>query len=148
MPVPADLPKEALTAYFRDQHDVLLAFLFGSQARGDAGPHSDVDLAVWLAPEAARDPAARTGMLTELMRVCGRPDIDLVVLNQASPLLQHRVLRDGHVLFARGTRVLAEFTIRAMQEYVDTELLRALRYRWLRQQLAKIGLEAKGGPVG
>ena len=38
----------ALAELFERQPDVVAAYLFGSQARGDAGPLSDVDSAVWL----------------------------------------------------------------------------------------------------
>jgi predicted nucleotidyltransferase len=37
----------------RDQHEVRLAFLFGSRARAGARPDSDFDIAVLLDPDAA-----------------------------------------------------------------------------------------------
>ena len=40
--------KPALEAYFAALDDVVLAYLFGSYARGQAGPLSDVDVAVLL----------------------------------------------------------------------------------------------------
>lgn len=35
-----------------ERHDAVLAYLYGSQARGDAGPLSDVDVAVLFGPNA------------------------------------------------------------------------------------------------
>ncbi|RLC56366.1 MAG: hypothetical protein DRI80_16390, partial [Chloroflexota bacterium] len=37
------------------RHGVVLAYLFGSQAEGTAGPLSDVDIAVLLGPEVPRE---------------------------------------------------------------------------------------------
>ncbi len=42
-----------LQNFFHGRNEVELAFLFGSQARGTAGPLSDVDIAVLIADNAA-----------------------------------------------------------------------------------------------
>lgn len=101
--------------------EVLEAYLFGSVARGEGAPHSDVDVAVYIDRAAA--PEARFGLqaelATELMSALHRNDIDVVLLNDATPLLYHRVLRDGVRLFARD---LARTTTRegaAISRYCD-----------------------------
>lgn len=38
--------KAMIENYFASLHEVELAYLFGSQARGQAGPLSDVDVAI------------------------------------------------------------------------------------------------------
>lgn len=130
--------QQALCEYFGRRPEVAAALLFGSRARGEARPQSDVDLAVLLTPEAASTGVSRSQMLAELMNLAPpQLRVDLAFLNDASPLLQHRVLRDGIVLFVRDNRALARFTIRAMQRYEDTRRLRRLQHEWLRQ---KVGL--------
>ena len=42
--------QQALSEAF-ERHGVVLAYLYGSQARGDAGPLSDVDVAVLFSPD-------------------------------------------------------------------------------------------------
>jgi predicted nucleotidyltransferase len=42
--------QQALDQAF-ESHGVVLAYLYGSQARGDAGPLSDVDVAVLFGPD-------------------------------------------------------------------------------------------------
>jgi predicted nucleotidyltransferase len=83
--------------------EVQEAYLFGSQARGEASAHSDVDVAVYV--DAARAVGGTWGydaeLASELMAALGRNDVDVVVLNDAPPLLYHRVLRDGVRLLSR-----------------------------------------------
>jgi len=40
--------EETLKKYFAAQKDVVAVYLFGSYARGNERPGSDVDVAVWL----------------------------------------------------------------------------------------------------
>ena len=42
---------EALKNYFKNRNDVAFAFLYGSQAKGNATQLSDVDIAVYFSPE-------------------------------------------------------------------------------------------------
>lgn len=101
--------------------EILEAYLFGSHARGEAMPHSDIDIAVYVHREHL--PPAPWGYAAELtadlMAGLGRNDIDVVVLNDAPPLLYHRVLRDGERLLSRD---LAATTTRegyAISRYCD-----------------------------
>lgn len=97
----------AVTARIREALEVhagvLEAYIFGSSVRGDAASHSDLDVAVYLDPGLAA--IARRlltlELATDLMAALGRNDIDLVCLNDATPLLYHRVLRDGARVFSR-----------------------------------------------
>ena len=87
---------ERLEATLARRPEVLEAYLFGSRGRGDASPHSDVDVAVFVDRTALPDaPFGYVASLTtELIRALGRNDVDVVLLNDAPPLLYHRVLRD------------------------------------------------------
>ena len=85
------------------RREILEAYLFGSCAREEASAHSDVDVAVYVDRTALPDaPFGYVAALTtELIRALGRNDVDVVLLNDASPLLYHRVLRDGRRLVSR-----------------------------------------------
>lgn len=103
------------------REEVAEAYLFGSQARGDAQAHSDVDVAVYLDPHPP--PACpfgyAAGLTTDLMAALGRSDVEVVVLNKAPPLLYHRVLRDGLRVCSKN---LAQTTTRegyALSRYCD-----------------------------
>jgi predicted nucleotidyltransferase len=101
--------------------EVLDAYLFGSQARGDAGPLSDVDVAVYVEPAALGRPGfgIQAELGSDLQAALGRSDVDVVVLNQAPPLLYHRVLRDGVRLLSRSEPETATREGQALSRYCD-----------------------------
>ena len=114
-------PRERLVRALRERPEVLEAYLFGSQARGDAHAESDVDVAVYVERGATGDPAF--GYMAELATVLasalGQECVDVVVLNEAPPLLYHRVLRDGVRLLARDPRATTVREGRALSRYCD-----------------------------
>jgi predicted nucleotidyltransferase len=95
------------------------AWLFGSVARGEAGPLSDVDIAVLLTPDVAPEERLKVaiGLVEALERRCGR--VDLVLLDEGSSLLKHRVLLDGILLVERDENRRIKFEARAIQAYLD-----------------------------
>jgi predicted nucleotidyltransferase len=107
------------------------AWLFGSVARGEAGPLSDVDVAVLLnakvPPEARMDIAA--ALVEKLESRCDR--VDLVLLDEVSPALQHSVIREGLLLVERDADRRVTFEVRAIQEYLDFQYLSAIYDREL-----------------
>ena len=109
-----------------DRNGVAAAYVFGSQARGNPGPLSDVDVAVWAAP--GSNPSRRFALRLELARAATRAldgeTVDLVVLDDASPLLRQRAWRDGELLVDRDPRTRIRDEARALVEFLDTKPLR------------------------
>lgn len=104
---------------------VLAVWGFGSQARGEAGAASDLDLAVLLDREISlADELRLRSRVTEALR---RDDVDLVVLNSAPPLLRYEVVAAGRRLFARDEEAADRFEERAMRECFDTAYLRQVQ---------------------
>jgi len=101
--------------------EILEAYLFGSAATGSAQAHSDIDVAVYLGdPLPASSPFGYAADLSAtLMRGLGAPRVDVVVLNEAPPLLYHRVLRDGVRILARDLRATTTREGRALSRYCD-----------------------------
>lgn len=115
----------AITEVCGSRADVAAVYLFGSVARGVAGPASDVDVAVLF----GRQPPAllegpRFSLEGELERVLGRP-VDLVVLNDAPVDLRTRVLRDGRILIDRDRSARIAFEVRTRNEAFDLQLILA-----------------------
>jgi predicted nucleotidyltransferase len=84
----------------RTEHEVRLAVLYGSLARGDEDAGSDLDLLISLADDR---PSAGLELALRLQRVAGRP-VDVAHLERVeahAPLLLDRVLDEGRVLVDR-----------------------------------------------
>jgi predicted nucleotidyltransferase len=111
----------AIEHYFAALDEVVLAYLFGSHARGEAGPLSDIDIAVLLRETCTRQEAfdLRLEIIGGLMRIIGADDVDVIVLNEAPLALQYRVLRDGRLIFCRDRQAMIEHRARTVSYYLD-----------------------------
>lgn len=124
-----------LREHFADLPSIAAVILFGSLARGQARPNSDVDLAVLFTHGRADTWPNRSSLTADVMEILKRTDVDVVILNDAPPLLAHRVVRDGHVIYSADDRAVGEFIIHAMQQFEDTRKLRELQVERLERQL-------------
>lgn len=131
--------RRELAELFERQPDVVAAYLFGSQARGDPGPLSDVDLAVWLDdnPEPGRRLRRQLALSAQAASLLGTDEVELVVLNGAPPLLAQRVIRDGELLAERSTMTRVRLETEAIIRYLDTIPLREELGRGLERRLAE-----------
>ena len=127
--------RESIAEAFRDslataRPEIAGAYCFGSIARDEAAPASDVDVAVLLNPDPAPVyESLQLGLEGDLERARGR-SVEGVVLNLAPVDLVHCVLRDGIPLLDRDPSLRIRFKVRARNEYFD--LLPILRrYRRL-----------------
>lgn len=120
-----------------DQEGVVSALLFGSQATGKAGSLSDIDVAVWLDPELEdRERSTRQlALIGAASKATATDEVQVVVLNDATPLLRHRVLRDGVRLVDRDPRTRIRLEVAALLEYLDTAPLRATLAAGLRRRI-------------
>lgn len=111
-----------------DRRGVNAAYLIGSYATGAAGPLSDIDVAVWIEDELP--PGARLDLRLALAdaaaKALGSDEVDVVVLDDAPPLLRHRAIRDGVLLFSNDERARVRKETTAILEYLDTGPLRAI----------------------
>jgi predicted nucleotidyltransferase len=101
--------------------EILEAYLFGSLARRRAQQHSDVDVAVYIDPDRLPDsPFGYAAELSaELVSALRINAVDVVILNQAPPLLYHRVLRDGSRLMSRDASATTTREGQAISRYCD-----------------------------
>lgn len=94
------MPK--LREFLSGQDDVRLAIVFGSVAQGQAGSHSDLDIA--LATREPLTPSRQRSLIEELARISGRP-VDLVDLSVAGEPLLGQILSSGQRLTGSNTDV-------------------------------------------
>jgi predicted nucleotidyltransferase len=119
-----------LKAFFEeDPRGALAAYLYGSVARGQARPDSDVDMGVLFAtdPPATLD-APQFAIEAALERLLATP-VQVVALNRAPADLVHRVLRDGRLVLDRDRAARIRFEVRSRNEYFDMEPIRRMYRR-------------------
>ena len=121
----------------RRDEEIIAAYLFGSYATPRESPLSDLDIAVLLD---SRFPSSsyldkQIELLTYLSQIMGTDRVDVAILNRASPLLAHRILRDGRLLFSKDESQRIYFQTRAIDLYLDTEPARRESDRQLIQRI-------------
>jgi len=84
---------------------------------------------------APRELQAELDLLASLQEACGREDVDLVVLNDAGPIIKDRVVRHGRLVYARSERDRVLFEARAIKEALDFEHFSSAYDKALFQQL-------------
>lgn len=109
-----------------ERHPVQQAYLFGSHARGTAGPLSDIDIAVVYAPGRDID-KAESALFADLSRTLGTDNIDLIDIETASPLLAHRAVLRGVPIIQASPHATAMLKTRILHAYEDTRYLRKIK---------------------
>jgi predicted nucleotidyltransferase len=88
-----------------ESFDVVSAYLFGSHAEDRAHVESDVDIRVLLRHAAYPDESARfdarLDLTSKLSIGLGSDAVDVVILNDAPPLLARRIVTTGRRLMCR-----------------------------------------------
>ncbi len=107
---------------------VIAAWAFGSAQAGVLRPGGDIDIGILV--EAPLTLVAQLDLLMRLQAALHVEDIDLVILNNANPILRFEAI-SGRLLFCRDAQCRAEFASLTAREYEDEMALwqRSLRYR-------------------
>ena len=112
---------------------IVFALLFGSRGSGVARPGSDWDIAVYLRDElGARDRFKLRCQLAAELEDLG--EVDVVVLNDAPPLLGHRALM-GRRLLVRDPKALVRYSVRTIARSEDERYWRDLHWKARRRRL-------------
>lgn len=72
--------------------------LFGSVARGDAGPDSDIDIVVTMDPEDGNILMRASGLMEETRTLFGRDDVDIFPVQLLKPSISESALADAVAL--------------------------------------------------
>jgi len=92
--------------------NVIAIYLFGSHAKGEATPLSDIDIAAILenpTPESEAD----IGSLSS-------PEIDIVLLHRLPLHIKYEVFKYGKEIFVRDEEKLLEIKLKVVREFLDT----------------------------
>lgn len=122
------IAQEITRVFAARNENATAVYLFGSIARGEGRPNSDVDVAVLYGkPVEAGLAGLKLALAGDLEERLGRR-VDLVVLDSQPPDFVHRVLRDGLLVVENNRSARIRFEVNARNEYFDVlPMLR--RYR-------------------
>lgn len=103
------------------QHNVIFVYLFGSQVDGNVGKISDIDIAIYIDESLSSSErfTKRLRIMASLSLLIKRDDIDVVVLNDAYSLLEHRIVKQGIVIFSSDEKKRIEYEVKAVMRYLD-----------------------------
>lgn len=113
---------QQLKEYFEQRDDIVMAFVFGSQAKGYARARSDWDVGIYFSPQSVQDPELEVDReYPESHRIWGDveqivgTDVDLVVLNRASATVAWAAMR-GIPLVIKKRGVYLRFLLQVSHE--------------------------------
>ncbi len=100
---------------------IVLAYLFGSEARGTSHKESDVDIGILFDKKiCSKNYLEKEGMLIGFFsKFFPKKEINIVNLNVSSPLLKQVVVLEGNLLYQRNSVDKILFQIRTLREYED-----------------------------
>jgi predicted nucleotidyltransferase len=119
---------EQLKSVLASTPDLVGAWVFGSAQHGDVRTGSDLDIGLWFASAPVLD--TLTMLRANLQLALGIEAIDLVVLNDASPIVRFEAV-SGRRVVCRDRASCAAFVSLTAREY---ESAMALLARGLRQK--------------
>lgn len=115
-----------LKAYFNQRPDVVMAFIFGSQAKGYARKSSDWDVGVYFFPgarsiielETEQEYSGEHEIWSDIEKITGS-SVDFVVLNRVAPPLVFSILNRGLPLAVKDRSLYLALLSKTHYEAVD-----------------------------
>jgi len=124
--------QKILKEYFKTHPEVEVAYVFGSLSQGKINPLSDIDIALLIDRNKIKEETYPYGykaeILADLVQLLKTNNVDLVLLDEANPLLRHRILYFGKVIYSRDERKRIKFQIDTINKYNDYKYL----FKWHR----------------
>lgn len=117
--------EEILSRYFKDYPEISVVYLFGSEASGLSNKQSDIDVAILF----QRGKVPSMDMLLEIedeLISLTKREVDLVVLNDATPIIRMQVLKKGKKIAEHDRKDTNSFFVRTLNEYDDLKQVRSV----------------------
>jgi len=108
---------EELLAKVRQDEDVLAVFLFGSVARQEQTPLSDMDICLVLMPQSIS--LELLSLSHKRLDYLKHTLLDIQIFQQLPLYMRRRILKEGQMLFVRDETLLYELALRTVQAFED-----------------------------
>ncbi len=114
--------------------DIIFAYIFGSYAQNKIREDSDIDIAIYLKNKLDIDTYLEIKM--ELSEATKR-EVDVVILNDATPLLKYEIYKNNILLFTRDETIESNYKVKTLFEYDDMKKYLDLSYNKMIERLRK-----------
>lgn len=117
------ISEEEAALLFKAYPFIVAAYQFGSTARGQEGPLSDLDIAILVdderAPSGLELLRIELVLAYEIQKQLTVSQVDLITLNHQRLPLQYAVLRTGKLIYEADPRYRIRFVQKVLQAYLD-----------------------------
>ena len=100
--------------------NIVAIYIFGSVATAKNRSGSDIDVAIMVRGQVKG--MERVQLETSLSNFLEK-DVDLIIFGEATPLLQHQILKYGFLIYERDPKERMRQEIASRREYLDTTFL-------------------------
>lgn len=107
--------------FTNNQLNIQLAFVFGSLVKGYYTKESDIDIAILF------ENKPDLNMILELkanLENALTNEVDIAILNDASPVLKMQVLKNGILIFKKNDMIYNKFFVDTINQYDDLKRVR------------------------
>ena len=119
---------EKILTCIKEHPKVVAVYLFGSYAKGEEKPISDIDIAVILKSPDKKDEADIGSLYSE--------KIDVVLFHRLPLHIQYEVFKYGKELFVKDEDYLLEIKLRVLREYLEYSRV----YNFIKSEVLKWNL--------
>ncbi|RJQ46963.1 MAG: nucleotidyltransferase domain-containing protein [Gaiellales bacterium] len=119
MPLSLENTLSEAVAGLGSRYGIIAAYLYGSHARAQARPGSDVDIALLLANGRERSAMEMLEIGRELENSSGLKHIDVRFLNDAPLAVKGRILAEGKLLYSGNDDQRVDFEVKTRSLYFD-----------------------------
>ncbi|HLD41221.1 MAG TPA: HepT-like ribonuclease domain-containing protein [Candidatus Omnitrophota bacterium] len=148
MILPAKINMEELKDYFANQKNISMAFIFGSFAKGQHLPDSDVDIAVYFNPQGRAVEWEEETFYPEEDRIWRElenlldREVDLLILNRAPSTMASKIIKTGLPIFIKDRSFYWRFFLTVNSASADfKEFIQ--NYRRIRERSKSLNAEDK-----
>ena len=133
---------EKLKKFLKRQDFVRIAYIFGSAAKGTAGPLSDVDLAFYLDERLSKKQMSDKLMflINKISDILNTDNFDVVIMNDTDLLFSFNIVKHGKVLDSKDEHFRVMFETDVMSRFLDRDYYDTMYVRKDFERIAKEGI--------
>ena len=112
--------KRAIEHIFENYEEILLAYLYGSYAKGNQTEFSDIDIGIVIKNDFKVSPLYFAEVSSKIEKEFNyKINIDLRILNNATPRFLFQVINNSILLFVNNRRFKHEFELKVLSMYQE-----------------------------